>query len=94
MGTVGSTGGPCWRCVRHGVQCIVLSGGAQCENCRVKHYRCSLVPLKEVVGGKGGPLGSQKVKVAEGSQQVKGQAWKAQKAITLSKFYPSKCHRC
>ena len=26
MGTVGSTGGPCWRCIRHGVQCIMLSG--------------------------------------------------------------------
>ena len=94
MGTVVRMGGPCWRCVKHGVQCIMLSGRARCENCRAKHYGCSLMPPKEVVGGKGGPLGSQKAKVAEGSQQVKGWAWKAQKAITLGKFYPSKCrHR-
>ena len=51
------------------------------------------MPLKEVVGGKGGPLGSQKAKVAEGSQQAKGttgsqtkgRARKARKAITLGK---------
>ena len=49
----------------------MLSGGARCENCQAKHYRCSLVPPKEVVGGKGGPSGSQKAKVAEGSQQAK-----------------------
>ena len=33
MGTIGSMGGPCWRCVKHGVQCIMLSGRARCENC-------------------------------------------------------------
>ena len=59
----------------------------------MKHYGCSLVPLKEVVGGKGGASGSQKAKTVEGSQQekgatgsqTKGQARKAQKAITLGK---------
>ena len=30
------------------------------------------MPPKELVGGKGGPSGSQKAKVAEGSQQAKG----------------------
>ena len=92
-GAVGSTGGLCWRCVKHGVQCIMLSGRARCENCRAKHYGCSLVPPKEVVGGKGGPSGSQKVKVAEGSQQAKGtmgsqtkgRARKARKGIMLGK---------
>ena len=93
MGTVGSTGGLCWRCIRHGVQCIVLSRGARCENCQAKHYGCSLVPPKEVVGGKGGPSGSQKAKVAEGSQQTKGRVQKARKAITLGKFSLSKCRR-
>ena len=71
----------------------MLSGGARCENCRAKHYGCSLVPPKEVVGGKGGLLGSQKAKVAEGSQQAKGtmgsqtkgRARKAQKGIMLGK---------
>ena len=51
------------------------------------------MPPKEVVGGKGGPLGSQKAKVAEGSQQAKGtmgsqtkgRARKARKGITLGK---------
>ena len=64
--------------------CIVLSGRAQCENCRVKHYGCSLVPPKKVVGGKGGPSGSQQMKAVVGSQ-VKGVSRKARKAITLGK---------
>ena len=85
MGTMGRMGKPCWRCVKHGVQCIMLSAGARCENCRAKHYRCSLVPPKEVVGGKGGPSWSQKAKVAEGSQQAKGVSRKARKALTLGK---------
>ena len=102
MGTAVSTANPCWRCVRHKTVCIVPSGGAQCENCRVKHYGCSLVLPKEVVGGKGGASGSQKGKTVEVSQQVKGamgsqtkgRARKAQKPITLGKSEPSKCRRC
>ena len=72
---------PCWRCVKHQVECIVASNGAQCENCQAKHYRCLLVPLKESGGVKGGALGTQKVKAAKGSQ-TKGQA---RKALTLGK---------
>ena len=94
MGTAVSTVNPCWRCVKHRVECVMLSGGARCENCRAKHYGCSLVPPKEVVGGKGGPSGSQKAKVAEGSQQAKGWARKAQKAITLGTSYQSQRRRC
>ena len=60
------------------------------------------MPPKEVMGGKGGALGSQKVKMVEGSQQAKaatgsqtkGQARKAQKPIMLGKSEPSKCRRC
>ena len=63
---------------------MVVSGGARCENCQVKHYGCLLMPAKEVMGGKGGLLGSQKVKVVEGSQ-TKGQARKAQRQIMLGK---------
>ena len=89
-----STANPCWRCVRHKTVCIVPSGGVQCENCWAKHYGCSLVPPKEVVGGKGGAPGSQKAKTGEGSQQpkgptgnqTKGRARKARKALTLGKF--------
>ena len=62
----------------------MVSGMARCENCWVKHYGCSLVLAKEVMGGKGGPSGAQKVKVAEGSQ-TKERARKARKAITLGK---------
>ena len=93
MGTVVRTGGPCWRCVKHGVQCIMLSSRARCENCQAKHYRCSLVPPKEVVGGKGGLLGSQKAKVAEGSQQAKAMSRKAKKALTLGKSKSISIHR-
>ena len=94
VGTTVSTANPCWRCVRHKTVCIVPSGGVRCENCQAKHYGCSLVPPKEVVGGKGGAPGSQKAKTGEGSQQpkgptgnqTKGQARKARKALTLGKF--------
>ena len=92
-GTVVSTANPCWRCIKHKTVCIVLNGGARCENCWAKHYGCSLVPPKEVVGGKGGASGSQKAKTVEGSQQAKGamgsqmkwRARKARKAIMLGK---------
>ena len=93
VGTAVSTANPCWRCVKHKTVCIVLNGRAQCENCRAKHYGCSLVPPKEVMGGKGRALGSQKAKTVEGSQQAKGamesqtkgRARKTRKAITLGK---------
>ena len=92
-GTAVSTANPCWRCVKHKTVCIMLNSGARCENCQAKHYGCSLVLLKEVVGGKGGASGSQKAKTVEGSQQAKGatgsqtkgRARKARKAITLGK---------
>ena len=51
------------------------------------------MPPKEVVGGKGGPSGSQKAKTVGESQpakgamgsQTKGRARKARKTITLGK---------
>ena len=61
---------------KHQVQCIVLSGRAHCQ---VKYYRCLLVLLKEVMGGKGGP---------SGSQQTKGVTRKARKTIMLGKSLP------
>ena len=88
MGAVVSMVNLCWRCVKHRVECIMATNRAQCKNCQVKHYGCLLVPLKESGGGKGGVVGSQKAKVAEGSQ-TKGRAQKAQKAITLGKLYLS-----
>ena len=101
VGNAVSTANPCWRCVRHKAVCIVPSGGAQCENCQAKHYGCLLVPPKEVVGGKGGPSGSQHAKTVVGSQQTKGatgsqtKGWarKARKHVMLGKSEPFKCCR-
>ena len=84
LGNPGSTSRPCERCHKYWIECVVASGVARCENCQVKHYGCLLMPAKEVMGGKGGLLGSQKVKVVEGSQ-TKGQARKAQRQIMLGK---------
>ena len=41
--------------------------------------------LKEVMGGKGGLLGSQQMKAVVAGSQMKGQARKARKTITLGK---------
>ena len=76
LGSAGSMGKLCWRCVKHKTECIMLSSRARCEICQVKHYGCSLVLPKEVMGGKGGPLGPQQAKGVVGSQ-TKGQARKA-----------------
>ena len=84
VGTGVSTANPCWRCVKHKAVCIVPSGGAWCENCRAKHYGCSLVPPKEIVTAKGGPSGSQQAKAVVGSQ-TKGMSRKARKPLTLGK---------
>ena len=43
------------------------------------------MPLKESGGGRGGALGTQKAKAAEGSQ-TKGRARKARKVLTLGMF--------
>ena len=32
-GTAVSMANPCWRCVKHRVECVVPSGGARCDNC-------------------------------------------------------------
>ena len=42
------------------------------------------MPPKEVMGGKGGPSGSQQAKAVVGSQ-TKGMSRKARKALTLGK---------
>ena len=67
----------------------MLSSRAQCENCQAKHYGCSLVLPKEVMGGKGGLSGSQQTKVVAGSR-TKGVMRKARKTITLGKSLPIK----
>ena len=79
----------CERCIKHWIACVVVRGGLGCNNCWAKHYGCSLVPVKEGVGGRGGPSGSQQAKAVVGSQ-TKGQARKARKPITLGKR-PTRC---
>ena len=91
MGTAVSTANPCWRCVKHRVKCVMPSGGARCENYQANHYGCLLVPPKEVVGGRGGPSGSQQAKAVVGSQ-TKGMSRKARKALTLGKSKPVSIH--
>ena len=72
VGNVGSTGKMCERRIKHQIVCVVVRGGARCENCWAKHYGHSLMPVKEVVGGRGGPSGSQQVRVVAGSQMKGG----------------------
>ena len=43
----------CDRCCHYDIRCIPTNGGARCSNCKVKHYKCSLVPSKEGLEGKG-----------------------------------------
>ena len=50
------------------------------------------MPLKEVVGGRGGPSGSQQVRAVVGSQ-TKRMSRKARKALTLGKSKPVSIHR-
>ena len=33
MGTAVSTAKPCWRCIKHWVECIMATNGARCKNC-------------------------------------------------------------
>ena len=47
-GNVGSTERPCERCVKHWIQCVMVSGRARCKNCWVNHYGCLLMLAKEV----------------------------------------------
>ena len=79
MESTGSVGIGCKRCIRQGIVCVAVDGGARCTNCKAKHYGCSLVVGKEVPRGKGGPSGSQLARSAIGSQP-KGKAKRAKSA--------------
>ena len=64
---------------------MVVDGGARCANCKAKHYRCSLVMVKEGMGGKGSLVGSQQAKAAARSQtRGKARRGKGTKEATLS----------
>ena len=79
-----STVNTCNRCRHFKIKCIPIDRGAQCSNCKVKHYKCSLVPLKEGSEGKGGSLVMRHSKTAaEGKvkAQEKKEAAKKVKAF-------------
>ena len=80
-----SVGIGCEWCVRQGIICVAVNGGVRCANCKVKHYKCLLVAVKEGMGGKGSPVGSQQAKVATRSQ-TRGKALRGKgvKGATLS----------
>lgn len=83
----------CEWCHHHNTKCIPTDGGAWCANCKVKHYRCSLIPVKEGSEGKGGLSVTRCMKTAAGGRmkaQEKKEAAKKAKAfnrVTLSTFF-------
>ena len=93
--STGSVGIRCERCIRQGIMCMAVDGGARCANCKAKHYRCSLVVGKEVPRGKGGPSGSQLVRSTIGSQTKgkakRGKSAKVAKGVALSGLTLGEC---
>ena len=90
--STGSVGIGCERCVRQGIACVAVDGGARCANCKAKHYGCSLVVGKEVPRGKGGPSGSQQAKAAAGSQTSgKARRGKGAKGAALGGLTSGEC---
>ena len=91
----GSVGKGCERCIRQGIVCVAVDGGARCANCKAKHYGCSLVVGKEVPRGKGGPSGSQLARSAMGSQTKgkakRGKSAKVAKGVALSGLTLGEC---
>ena len=61
----------CEWCCHFNTKCIPTDKGAQCANCKVKHYRCLLIPAKEGSEGKGGSSGMHcSMTVAEGKAKA------------------------
>ena len=82
--SISSTVNTCDRCRHFKIKCIPIDRGAQCSNCKAKHYKYSLVPLKEGSEGKGGSLAMHHSKTAaEGrvKAQEKKEAAKKVKAF-------------
>ena len=82
----------CNRCCYHNIKCTPTDVGDQCSNCKVKHYKCSLVPMKESLDLKTTSLGVHLMKIAVGGQtkvQEKKDVAKKAKAfhgVTLGMF--------
>ena len=74
----------CNRCHQHNIKCTPTDVGAQCVNCKVKHYKCSHVPMKEGLELKTAPSGAHLMRIAVGGQtkvQEKKEAAKKAKAL-------------
>ena len=79
-----SMGTSCERCRQHNIKCTPTDAGARCVNCKVKHYKCSLVPMKEGLDLKTVSLGARLMRIAVGGQtkaQEKKEAAKKAKAL-------------
>ena len=87
-----STVTTCDRCCHYNIKCIPTDGGAQCSNCKAKHYMCSLIPAKENSEGKGGSSATHCTLTATRGRmkaQEKKEAARKPKAfdrVTLSMF--------
>ena len=83
----------CERCRQHNIKCTPNDVGARCLNCKAKHYKCSLVPMKEGLEMKTTPSGARLMRIAVGGPtkvQEKKEAAKKAKAfhgVTLSMFF-------
>ena len=87
-----STVNACDWCCHYDIKCVPTDRGARCSNCKVKHYKCSLVPSKEGSEGKGGLSVMHCTKTAAGGRvnmQEKKEAAKKAKVfhrVTLGMF--------
>ena len=85
-------GTACDRCRQHNIKCTPTDVDARCVNCKVKHYKCSLVPAKEGSDLKTVSLGARLTRIAVGGQtkaQEKKEAAKKAKSlcgVTLGRF--------
>ena len=74
----------CDQCHHLNIKCVPPDEGAQCSNCKVKHYKCSLVPTKEGSDSKAILLGVRLMRIAAGGPtkaQEKKEAAKKAKAL-------------
>ena len=82
----------CDQCRQHNIKCTPTDAGARCVNCKVKHYKCSHVPMKESSELRTSSSGARLTRIAVGGQtkaQEKKEAAKKAKAlrgVTLGMF--------
>ena len=76
----------CKWCRHSNTKCVPTDEGARCANCKVKHYKCLLVQVKEGSEGKGGLSGTRRLKtVVEGKAKAQEKKEAAKKAKALDR---------